>query len=85
MGNKKSQTSPGWILILIFIFIMAATVGIIIYNQTNQHKVIIPNKEYNSTNTSSANGNYKPPTICNSSDRWQNNTLCTNITNISII
>jgi len=66
---KKAQTSPGWILILIFIFIMAGVVGLILYGQTKNYNV-----NTNQTDLSTANGNYKTPNnFCNSnSSHWQN-------------
>lgn len=72
MSNIKGQIiSPGWILILIFIFIMATTVGLIIYNQTSYYNIKI-----NTTPNSSTY--YKPPTIYNSSTTVWNNTNNTN-------
>ena len=74
MDNRRGQTSPGWILILIFIFIMAGTIGIIIYNQTSIKEVKIPviNKQQLITNISANSTIDEPPTIINSSDYWQN-------------
>ena len=83
MLDKKGQTSPGWILILIFIFIMAGTIGIILYNQTKIYEIRInitdnniPKINYTENNLSTVK---ETPIINISENRWQNNTNITSI------
>jgi len=68
--HNKGQVSPGWIVIFIFIFIMAITIGIIIYNNTTVHEVRIVLQNPSSADSSSV----KPPTYVSLNETYQQNT-----------